>query len=111
MPIIQVPGTIASSTQTPTGKGLVKIWEKSHFKGSDKYILWTCWFDLPQAQLAEHDTVIIEGRMSTKNGSYMKDGEQKNVVEHHLNDPRIIQHRATEPTPAAATFLADEVPF
>lgn len=112
MPIIQVPGTVASSIQTATGKGLVKIWEKSNFRGQDKYILWTCWFDLPQLQLAERDEVIIDGRLSTKIGSYTKDGEERQVVEHHLNDAGIKQHAAAQPQPASTnTWTNDEVPF
>lgn len=95
MPIIQVPGQVASSIATQTGKGLVKIWEKTNFKGQDKYILWTCWFDLPQLHLGEHDEVIIDGRLSTKIGSYEKNGEAKTVVEHHLNDAGIRDHRPT----------------
>lgn len=113
MPIIQVPGTIASSIATQTGKGLVKIWEKSNFKGSDKYILWTAWFDQPQLHLAERDEVIIDGRLSTKIGSYTKDGEDRTVVEHHLNDAGIVQHHqaiGTETTQAKFTST-DEVPF
>jgi hypothetical protein len=95
MPIIQVPGQIASSIATQTGKGLVKIWEKTSFKGQEKYVLWTCWFDVPQLHLGEHDEVIIDGRMSTKIGSYEKDGETKTVVEHHLNDAGIVKHNPT----------------
>lgn len=110
MPIIQVTGTIASSIATQTGKGLVKIWEKSNFKGNDKYVLWTAWFDHPQLHLGERDEVIIDGRLSTKIGSYNKDGEDKTVVEHHLNDAGLIMHNQT--TPAATVFMTtDETPF
>ena len=85
MPNIQVFGQVASSIATQTGKGLVKIWERSDFKGKEKYVLWTCWFDLPQLHLGEHDEVLISGSLSTKIGSYEKNGETKTVVEHHLN--------------------------
>lgn len=95
MPIIQVSGQVASSIATQTGKGLVKVWEKSNFKGLDKYILWTCWFDVPQLHLGEHDTVQIDGRLSTKIGSYEKNGETKQVVEHHLNDAGLRGHTPT----------------
>lgn len=111
MPIIQVPGTIASSIATQTGKGLVKIWEKSNFKGTDKYILWTCWFDQPQLHLGERDEVIIDGRLSTKIGAYTKDGEERTVVEHHLNDAGLIQHHQAIGTSQATFTSSDEVPF
>ncbi len=115
MPIIQVSGQVASSIATQTGKGLVKVWEKTNFKGLDKYILWTCWFDVPQLHLGEHDTVQIDGRLSTKIGSYEKNGETKQVVEHHLNDAGIREHTPnTSYSPEvrdAAEFHLDDLPF
>lgn len=111
MPIIQVPGTIASSIATQTGKGLVKIWEKTNFKGIDKFVLWTCWFDQPQLHLGERDEVIIDGRLSTKMGTYVKDGEEKPIVEHHLNDAGLRQHHAAIGTATTDTFATDETPF
>jgi hypothetical protein len=115
VPIIQVSGQVASSIATQTGKGLVKVWEKSNFKGMDKYILWTCWFDVPQLHLGEHDTVLIDGRLSTKIGSYEKNGETKQVVEHHLNDAGIREHTVNTSTSQevrdAAKFILDDMPF
>lgn len=96
MPIIQVHGRVASSIATQTGKGLVKLWEKTNFKGQDKWILWTCWFDVPQLHLGENDDVLIDGRLSTKIGSYEKDGETKQVIEHHLNDAGIRTHAPSQ---------------
>lgn len=114
MPMIQVPGTIASSIETQTGKGLVKLWEKSNFRGQDKYVLWTVWFDKPQLHLAERDEVIIDGRLSTKIGTYTDKVtlEERTTVEHHLNDAGIIQHHQAIGTEQAPTFTStDEVPF
>ena len=111
MPIIQVPGTIASSIETQTGKGLVKFWEKTNFKGIDKYVLWTAWFDKPQLHLGERDDVIIDGRLSTKMGTYTKDGDEKPVVEHHLNDAGLIQHHAAIGTQTDTFTTTDETPF
>lgn len=125
MPIIQVHGTVASSIATQTGKGLVKLWEKSNFRGQDKWILWTCWFDIPQLHLGEHDAVLIDGRLSTKIGLYEKDGETKQVIEHHLNDAAVKTHapsqdklygkKTDEDVQEAAEFhiaeLNDDLPF
>lgn len=113
MPMIQVNGRVASSIATQTGKGLVKIWEKSNFKGQDKWILWTCWFDVPQLHLGENDDVIIDGRLSTKIGSYTKDGVEKAVIEHHLNDAGLKTHSPSthldRDVQGAANFIMNDV--
>lgn len=115
MPIIQVPGEVASSIATQTGKGLVKFWEKTHFNGKEKYVLWTAWFDLPQLYLGEHDAITISGLLSTKKGSYTKDGEERVVVEHHLNDCQIEKHspntRTSQDVQEAAAFMLEDTPF
>jgi hypothetical protein len=98
VPIIQVHGRVASSIATQTGKGIIKVWEKSNFKGQDKWILWTCWFDLPQLHVGENDDIMVDGRLSTKIGSYEKDGETKQVIEHHINDAAIKTHAPSEAT-------------
>jgi hypothetical protein len=110
MPIIQVAGTVASSIATQTGKGLVKIWEKTDFRGQDKFVLWTAWFEQPQLHLGEKDDIILEGRMSTKVGTWEKDGQEIRTVEHHLNDVYIKQHTSSilEPLTIANN---EEVPF
>ena len=110
MPIIQVAGNIASSSATQTGKGLVKIWEKTDFRGQDKFVLWTAWFDQPQLHLVEKDDVILEGRMSTKVGTWEKDGQEIRTVEHHLNDVTIKQHTSSLFEPLL-TAINEEVPF
>jgi hypothetical protein len=111
MPIIQVVGTIASSTETVTGKGLVKVWEKIDFRGQDKFVLWTAWFDRGQLHLGERDDVILEGRLSTKVGTWEKDGQEIKTVEHHLNDVVIKSHKSAILTNPLTPIQNDEVPF
>lgn len=111
MPSLQVKGKVANSIATQTGKGLVKVWEKQDFRGKDKWVLWTCWFDLPQLHLGENDEVILDGDLSTKVGSYEKDGETKTVVEHHLNNVSIKSHTPTTVNPevqGAANFMLND---
>lgn len=111
MPIIEVTGKVAKSLATQTGKGIVKFWEKSDFRGQEKFVLWTAWFDQPQLHVGENDEIAINGRLSTKMSTYTaKTGEEKTGVEHHLNDSVIIRHVGTGTEPAA--FVPDEeVPF
>ncbi len=111
MPVITVSGKVASSIATQTGKGIIKIWEKSNFKGQDKFVLWTCWYDMPQLHISENDEVTINGRLSTKIGTYTaKTGEEKTAVEHHLNDSITQAHSAAQTQPAPFA-LSDETPF
>lgn len=111
MPMIEVTGKVSKSIQTQTGKGIIKFWEKSNFKGQDKFVLWTAWFDQPMLHVGENDEITISGRLSTKISAYTnKDGEEKTGVEHHLNDSAVMKHVGigNEPT----TFIADDtVPF
>jgi hypothetical protein len=114
MPIITVTGKVASSSATLTGKGLIKFWEKSNFKGQDKFVLWTAWFDMPQLHVGENDEITINGRLSTKIGNYKtKDtGEEREVVDHHLNDSIIQGHVSAVAFPADPMPIDDiEVPF
>jgi len=112
MPIIEVSGKVVSSIATQTGKGLVKFWEKSDFKGQEKFVLWTAWFDQPQLHIGENDEIAINGRLSTKPSTYTDklSLETRPCVDHHLNDSVIIRHVGIGTEPVA--FIADDtVPF
>lgn len=113
MPIITVAGKVASSIATQTGKGIIKVWEKSDFRGQEKFVLWTVWFDQPQLHVAENDEIMVDGRLSTKVGTYTaKTGEEKTAVEHHINDAQIKQHKSNLIPVATQTHISDEeVPF
>lgn len=111
MPLLTIAGKVASSIETQTGKGIIKVWERSDFKGQEKFVLWTCWFDQPQKHVVENDEIMIDGKLSTKVGTYTaKTGEEKTAVEHHINDAQIKQHTSSV---VADTFppATDEVPF
>lgn len=110
MPIVAVTGKVASSITTQTGKGIIKFWEKSNFKGQDKFVLWTAWFDKPQMHVGENDEITINGRMSTKVSNYTnKAGEEKIGVEHHINDSVIEKH--VSQVIEQAFQPVDEAPF
>ena len=111
--MITVSGKVASSIATQTGKGIIKVWEKTDFRGQEKFVLWTCWFDMPQLHVGENDEIMIDGRLSTKIGTYTaKTGEEKTSVEHHVNDTQIKQHKSNQQsTPTLSLITSDEVPF
>jgi hypothetical protein len=112
MPMIEVSGKVAKSIQTQTGKGIVKFWEKSNFKGNDKFVLWTAWFEQPMLHIGENDEITISGRLSTKISTYTnKDGEEKTGVEHHLNDSAVMKHVGIGNTLTPAFTADEEVPF
>lgn len=113
MPVIEVSGKVASSIATQTGKGVIKFWEKSNFKGQDKFVLWTCWFDMPQLHVGENDEITINGRLSTKIGTYTtKDThEERQSVEHHINDSVVVRHTPNEKNAQQVFVDSNEVPF
>lgn len=72
----------------------ISLWEKYDANGKEYSRLWTCWFDFSQAdQLQEQDWVTIEGELSTKIGNYTPKGatEEKTVVEHHVQNARLVR--------------------
>ena len=90
MPQIQVAGQVNMIRWE--GKR-VSIWENVSLpNGQEGSRLWTCWFSESQAmQLQEQDFVEISGELSTKIGNYTdKQGQEKTVVEHHLNDAQLV---------------------
>jgi hypothetical protein len=71
----------------------ISVWEKYDAQGKEFSRLWTCWFTSSVAdQLQERDFSEITGELSTKIGTYTtKDGIEKTVVEHHVQNAQIMQ--------------------
>lgn len=91
MATLTVSGTVSSVSNDKYN--FVKFWEKYDFKGQERHRIWTAWFD-KNIDLAEGDWVQIEGSLTTKVGKYQKPGEdEKQVVEHSLNDCSLITHQ------------------
>lgn len=108
MPQIQVAGQVNMIRWE--GKR-VSIWENVSLpNGQEGSRLWTCWF--PTAtDLQENDWAEVSGELSTKIGQYTnKAGEEKTVVEHHVQNAQIVQHK-TAAEQAANEAKFDEVPF
>lgn len=90
----------------------ISIWENIHANGKDFSRLWTCWFDSDMSsQLQEQDFVEISGELSTKIGEYTnKAGEQKVVVEHHLQNCSLVNSVSKQQQSANAAQFED-MPF
>lgn len=91
----------------------VSIWENVQLpNGKEGSRLWTCWF--PSAvDLQEQDWAEVRGELSTKIGQYTaKTGEEKTVVEHHIQNAELVQKKtAAEQQANKAQATWDEVPF
>lgn len=116
MPRIAIAGDVGSLAWE--GKRIT-VWENVHANGKEYSRLWTCWFSQSQAMnLQETDWVEIEGELTTKIGQYTnKAGEEKTVVEHHLNESVLkqVMSKAEQENNKAAFQGSqqqfDEVPF
>lgn len=91
MAILTVSGTVSAVSNDKYN--YVKFWETYEFKGQERHRIWTAWFENTTG-VFEGDWIQIEGSLGTKVGKYQKPGEdEKQVVEHSLNDCGIIQHQ------------------
>lgn len=109
MPQIQVAGNVHLIGWE--GKR-VSVWESFDVNGKTFSRLWTAWFSGDQSgYVQEEDWVEIHGELSTKIGEYTnKQGEKKQVVEHHLQNARLIQAKSKhEQAEHAAKF--EDSPF
>ena len=108
MAVIEVSGTVSAISAQ---HGYLKFWESFDFKGQERHRLWTAWFgDAPN--VAEGDFVKIQGTLGTKVGKYQKPGEdEKQVVEHSLNDAALREHSAKINKPAAEPILDFATPI
>lgn len=86
---------ITGNVSNVSDKGRFTVWEKFHVNGKDVFRKWTVWFNTPTG-VNDLDWVEIEGQLGSKIGSYEKDGETKTVVDHSINEPRLVQHHVSE---------------
>lgn len=95
MAILKVSGTVSSVTNDKYN--FLKFWETYNFKGQERHRIWTAWFE-NTLDVSEGDWIEIEGSLTTKVGKYQKPGEdEKQVVEHSLNDCGITKHEPKQP--------------
>lgn len=106
MPIITVTGQVS---QVANDKyHYVKFWETYDWKGEPRHRIWTAWLDR-DLQINEQDTIEVTGDLSTKVGTYTpKDAtEQKQIVEHSLNNCTVKTLKAAEPKTTQVRNAAD----
>lgn len=101
--IIMAAVTISGDVKVSESRKVLTIWEQY----TAEYLVqgvpkvreakrkWTVWFNVP-GTINDGDWVELRGELGTKIGSYEKDGETKQAVEHSINAPTIIAHKAKE---------------
>lgn len=109
MPQVQIAGNV--NLIGWEGKK-VSVWESFNVNGKEYSRLWTCWFSESMSfRVNELDWVEIHGELSTKIGSYKnKAGEEKQVVEHHIQNAQLVQVRTKEQQAQTAEAF-DNLPF
>ena len=72
---------------------------------------WTMWLDLP-SNINKDDVVTFTGDLGTKAGSFEKDGQTYQVVEHSLNQVSYTINQAAVPIPPKpVNEFTSEPPF
>lgn len=92
----------------------IKFWETYDFNGQPRHRIWTAWFDgVILDGFNEGDFIQINGDLGTKVGTYNKPGDEtRQVVEHSLNNCRIVTHAPKTATPAPVSVTSEiEMPF
>jgi hypothetical protein len=103
---VQVQIVVSSVAENGDYKGRVfKGWESFTItvKGEpvNKKRQWTMWLDLPAA-INKDDIVTFTGDLGTKAGSFEKDGQTYQVVEHSLNNVTYVVNSSAVPIPPKA---------
>jgi hypothetical protein len=103
---VQVQITVSKVAENGDYKGrVISGWEtfQINVKGEQitKKRQWTMWLELPSA-ITKDDVVTFVGELGTKAGSFEKDGNTYQVVEHSLNHPTYIVDVKAVPIPNTA---------
>lgn len=106
---VQVQIAVSSVAENGDYKGrVVKGWESFtiNIKGvpTDKKRQWTMWLDAASS-IVKDDVVTFTGDLGTKAGSFEKDGQTYQVVEHSLNNVTFTVN--THAVPLSNTSAAD----
>jgi len=113
---VRVQIAVSSVAQNGDYRGrVVNGWETFSIKVKGEQVTkkrqWTMWLELPSL-IAKDDVVEFTGDLGTKAGTFDKDGQTFNVVEHSLNEPTFtIISRGIPVAPKPTTELTSEPPF
>ena len=69
---------------------------------------WTVWTSTGLDALSKGDIVELEGTLSTKITTWTKDGVEKTLVDHNLNNPSIIKHDPVIPVSTVPRMDEDD---
>ena len=84
--------TVTGIVSSVAKERVINLWETFDVQGRQVFRKWTIWAEVPWG-LAKGDWIEVEGDLGSKIGSYEKEGETKQTIEHSLNSPRLIQHK------------------
>jgi hypothetical protein len=87
---VQVQIVVSKVAENGDYKGrVISGWESFNIQVKGEQISkkrqWTMWLDAP-SEIAKDDVVTFTGDLGTKAGSFEKDGQTYQVVEHSLNN-------------------------
>lgn len=87
--------TVSGVVSSVAKDRIINLWETYNVNGREAFRKWTIWAEVPWG-VSKGDWLEVEGDLGSKIGSYEKDGETKQSIDHSLNQPRVIQHKADE---------------
>lgn len=87
--------TVAGIVNGVAKERIISLWETFDVNGREVYRKWTIWADIPW-NVAKGDWLEVSGDLGSKMGTYEKNGETKTVVEHSINNPQLVTHKADE---------------
>jgi hypothetical protein len=100
---VTVAGEVEVVKETKTAKIIVQIAEQYSSQMGEQWVRkWSLW--MPSSFMADEvkagDWLEVEGTLSTKVAEWVNPrGETKQIIDHNLNEVRIVQHKAQAQEP------------
>ncbi|NCA07829.1 MAG: hypothetical protein EBS85_03770 [Micrococcales bacterium] len=113
---VKVQIVVSAVSQNGDYKGrVINGWETFQIKIKGEPVTkkrqWTMWLELP-SNLAKDDVVEFTGELGTKAGTFDKDGQTFQTVEHSINEPSYtVISRGIPLEPKPITELTENPPF
>jgi hypothetical protein len=104
---VTVAGEIEKVKETKTGKIILELIEIYPSQTGEQWVRkWSLWMPQGFDQVAQDDWLEVEGTLSTKVVEWQNpNGVTKQIMDHNLNDVRIVQHK---PKPAEVRAFNDD---
>lgn len=101
---VTVSGDVEAVKETKTGKIIVQIGEVYPSQTGEQWVRkWSLWMpsSFMVSDMAAGDWVEVEGTLSTKVVEWQNaSGVTKQIIDHNLNEVRVVQHKAQAQTAA-----------